>query len=298
MSDSKPIVISKRTVRFSAIAVAVIALLISGTSIFITTNRTNGAHAKFEAAQASMVKEVEADDNAHAALTTAQNSDFASNAVTTTSDLTTCLGSSATSSTTAGLTQLSGFNTATGAARAVLPVVHPSNSEASYNTATVALKAALATGRFETKETKADITAMTIVENEVTSDLYSIATSIGGKAHTVTAKYVYATKPVVASYNDGVSDVTSQVTTLAPVLGPGAKAQPSETDRMDLVGSLEHYATECKAVAKSSAANKPVPTHVRVPFRVPALHFITICVPGVMQFGIWVQYGYCYLKKT
>lgn len=286
--------ISTKSVRVAAIAIGAIGVLIAAISVVSTATQTSAAHREFDASMTSMVHEVEADDNAHAALTSAESSDFETSAASTTTALTKCLGAGATAATTTELAQLAGFADVPGAPRVILPAIKTADSTEGYEHATAILQKALAAGRFDTKETEADTDADLIVQDEVARDLYAIATSVGGEAKTVTAKYVYAKKSTTNTYKGSVAAVADQVTALEPVLAPGKGGDlVSDTESTDLLSALGSFASECRAVAASSAAHKPALNEMFRP-RLPTMILSTfVCTPGVMVNGIWVQYGYC-----
>lgn len=293
--QARPASRMRRAIGVQVLAIVVAAAVIAAAWVVGSVGRTTLAHQAFDASMTSMVHEVEADDNAHAALASAQASDFADSATKVTTALTTCLGSAATTQTTTDLKQLASFDAQPGAARAILPLVEPANTESAYANAASKLKKEVTAYQFRTTVTRADTQADLIAEDEVNRDLYGIATSVGGVAHTVTARYVYATEPVRSSYQQGVTDVASQVSILAPVIKSRSGVRISDGESSALIAALNTFASDCQSVAASSAAHKPAPAPAHVfyprPFVQPPGHLV--CTPGVAVNGIWVQWAYC-----
>ena len=241
------------------IAILVAALVIVASGVLGSVVRTQLARQEFASAMSRMVAQVEADDTAHDALAARQGDGFATSVSTVLPAIASCLGSTATSSTKAGLSQLAGFEMTTGAPRDILPSIPPPTNEAAYLAAAATLRGQLAVDKVQSAETQSDTDAILITEGEVAQDLDAIGTTIPGLSVHVIAKDSYATKSVKEAYENAVADVTTDTTAMAPALASHNPLKISSAQSDALSTSLAQFATECKAVAVSSAANKPRP---------------------------------------
>jgi uncharacterized membrane protein YjgN (DUF898 family) len=74
------------------LGILVVAGIAVAASVIAEQVQTNTARASYNSADIRVVKQIEVDDNAHAALTTVQTSGFAANASKAVTSLTSCMG--------------------------------------------------------------------------------------------------------------------------------------------------------------------------------------------------------------
>ena len=273
--------LKRRTILIGAIAVIAVAAIVVGASFFVSNQLDDATAARFSAAQESLIDQVEADDDAHAALNTVETSGFATSASKVVAALQSCLGKSAVTTTTGGLAQLAGFEPLRGGARVVLPLVREPSAAAADK-----LAADLATDKAKTAETQADVQANLIAQDEINQDLYGIAASIGGTSTKLVSKDTYATGSVKDAYKKSVADVATAVSQTAPSLTAKRAIKITSAQSAALIKSLTNFAFECNAEAASSKAHKPKPiAHVSVSSGFPDWHLNSWFPNGIHPSG-------------
>lgn len=267
---------SPRGIILLVAGVLLVVLVVVGASLISTQVQTDTVRDNFTAAEARVIHQVEADDDAHAALATVEGSGFATSAGTVVSALTSCMGKSATATTTGGLTQLAGFAALPGAPRDVLTFVNVPTTQAEYLADAKRLLAQLTADKANTAETAAVTQSNLIAQDEVNQDLDAIAAGIGGTSVKLVSKDVYATKTVKGTYSKSAAGLATVVAQIAPSLTAKKPVKISSANSTTLMTALTTFATACKAEAASSKAHKPKPVvHSGVSSAYPDWHLAT-----------------------
>ncbi|HEX4442845.1 MAG TPA: hypothetical protein VHZ81_04675 [Galbitalea sp.] len=244
------------------IAILTGAVVVVASGLLGSAVRTQLARQDFDTVMSKVVAQVESDDDAHAALARIEGDGLASSAKSALAALTPCIGAAATSSTQDALIQLVGFDAQAGAPRDLLPMIDTPPSEASYLATAERLRRTLSDFRVQSAETRADAQANQIAEDEVSKNLDAIGASIGSSSSRLIAKDVYATKPVKDAYGSAVAKVSATTTAIAPELASHRTMKVTAGQSAALISALTQFASECKAVAVSSIANKPKPVRI------------------------------------
>ena len=240
-------------------SIVVIALVTAGGTSVGSLVRLDSARQSFDGAMPRLIHEVEADDDAHASLTSAQNSSFSDSVSTLTTLLSTCVGADTMTQTTTDLKELAGFQSEPTARRVLLPLIDPPDTVAGYAKATAQIDRLVASGRLRTAETNAVTESNLIATDEVNLDLDAAAESILGQDTAVEAKYAYATTDTQTIYQSDAEHVVEELTTISPSLTSNRLVKVTPTQSTALIKSLTAFGNACASLRTSSIANTPPP---------------------------------------